>query len=151
MAELNSVREYLLHYARFFDNPSGNLKDMSYYVMNYCNESVMNRETFNDIFNSVVIYASNEIYALIKAIDILIEQEVLGVSYSAFAPRAHYLIGNPSGYNNSVPFNRRIEFNLENDILDDVKNGIQIYWITPIKYTNDMYIEDIQFIQKNFC
>jgi hypothetical protein len=35
----------------------------------------------DDIFDNLIIYADNEVFALIKAIDILIEQEVSGVSY----------------------------------------------------------------------
>jgi len=125
LAEFNSVREYLLYYADSLP------KKVCYYKMIQTDQRVVNADTFDSVFDNIVIPAENYIFTLIEAIDMLIEQQVLGVSYKDFAIYAHHLILNPSGYSNDIPVDLRIPFNLEQEIMADIKYNIENYWMYP--------------------
>ena len=114
--QFGSVREYLLHYANSLP------KEKCYYNLVQSDQRVVNSETFYYIFENVVVYVDNYVFALIDAIDTLIDQEVLGVSYEDFSVYANHIIKNPTAC---------ISDDIEQEIMDDIIYNIENYWMYP--------------------
>ena len=124
--QYNSVREYMLLYAQSLPTQQGYFCARKSLEHVYC---PIYRETIDELFADLIIYADNEVFALVKAMDMLIEQEVLGVSYREFAKVAHSLILNPSGHNNRTPEEDRTPFDVEAEIMNDVVFNIHTFWL----------------------
>jgi len=124
--QYNSVREYILVYAQSLPTQQG------YFCARKSAEHVVcpiYKETIDELFADLIIYADNEIFALVKALDILIYEEVFGVSYQQLATVAHSLILNPSGHNNRTPIEDRTPFDVEAEIMNDVVFNIHTFWL----------------------
>ena len=126
-SQFNSVREYMIVHATSLPVSPG------YFCARKSNKDVycpVYQHTIDDLFANLIIYADNHVFALVKAIDMLIDQEVSGISYKEFAKIAYFLIINPSGHNNKSRAEDHVPINVEEDIMNDVVFNIHTFWLT---------------------
>ena len=123
----NSVREYMLEYAR--RTPEGY---QQCYRMERHDWAPVHKHVFDSVFRDTFVCATNPFFALVYAIDILVEKRIANVSFKDVAPNAYYMILNPSGCNNRSSKSSRLPPTLEADIMNYISTGISTYWIVPV-------------------